>query len=153
EHLLLAMLLDEQGQGVFLLNRAEVPVPALRQRLEQELKKRPRVTGGAADQVTLTGRMSRLLDRAEGEAKKAKEEKLSVAHILLALLEASGAWQFLKEAGLTREALERAQQFEALERYGRDLTQLAAQGKLDPVIGRDDEIRRVIQVLSRRTKN
>jgi ATP-dependent Clp protease ATP-binding subunit ClpB len=118
----------------------------------------------------VSDRIVRLLTQAEDEAKRLKDEYVSVEHLLLALTEDTGATgRILKEFGLTRERLMRALQevrgsqrvtsanpeatYEALEKYGRDLTRLAAQGKLDPVIGRDDEIRRVIQVLSRRTKN
>jgi ATP-dependent Clp protease ATP-binding subunit ClpB len=126
--------------------------------------------GGAPDQIYITGRLNRLLAQAEDEAKTLKDEFVSIEHLLLALSEDSGtAGRILREFGVTRERLTRALQevrgsqrvtsqnpeatYEALERYGRDLTQLAAQGKLDPVIGRDEEIRRTIQVLSRRTKN
>src|SRR4029077_6485102 len=121
-------------------------------------------------QTYLTGRLKRLLSDAEDEAKQLKDEYVSVEHLLLAMCGDSGAaGNQLRGAGLTREKLlsvlqeVRGQQrvtspnpeatYEALERYGRDLTELAAAGKLDPVIGRDDEIRRVIQILSRRTKN
>jgi ATP-dependent Clp protease ATP-binding subunit ClpB len=121
--------------------------------------------------VYITQRLVRLLTRAEDEAKGLKDEYVSVEHLLLAMLEEAGgaAGRLLRSLGLTRERLMTALQkvrghqrvtspnpeatYQALERYGRDLTKLAAQGKLDPVIGRDDEIRRVIQVLSRRTKN
>src|SRR5262249_52076551 len=112
----------------------------------------------------------RLLAHAEDEAKKFKDDYVSVEHLLLAMIEDGGATgRLLKEFGVTRDRLMTALQevrgnqrvssqnpeatYEALERYGRDLTKLAGQGKLDPVIGRDEEIRRVIQVLSRRTKN
>jgi ATP-dependent Clp protease ATP-binding subunit ClpB len=118
----------------------------------------------------VTGRLNRLLTQAEDEAKKLKDDYISIEHLLLAMTEDGGVvGRLFKEVGLTRERLMRALQeirgnqrvtsqnpeatYEALERYGRDLTKLAAQGKLDPVIGRDDEIRRVVQVLSRRTKN
>ena len=118
----------------------------------------------------VTGRLNRLLTNAEDEAKKLKDEYVSVEHVLLAATDDRGAaGRALKESGLTRERLMQALRevrgsqrvtsqnpeatYEALERYGRDLTKLAAQNKLDPVIGRDEEIRRVIQVLSRRTKN
>jgi ATP-dependent Clp protease ATP-binding subunit ClpB len=171
EHLLLALLEQERGLASSILNKAEVPVEALRERLEAELERRPRVTGGAAgDQTYITGRLNRLLTDAEEEARKLKDEYISVEHLLLVMSGDSGAaGNLLRSFGLSREKLlmvlqeVRGQQrvtspnpeatYEALERYGRDLTQLAAAGKLDPVIGRDDEIRRVIQILSRRTKN
>ena len=132
----------------------------------------PKVSGpsGAPDQIYVTDRLNQLLANAEDEAGKLKDEYISVEHVLLALSDDRGAaGKIAKEFGLTRERLMQALRdvrgnqrvtsqnpeatYEALERYGRDLTKLASQGKLDPVIGRDEEIRRVIQVLSRRTKN
>src|SRR6185437_15934628 len=127
------------------------------------LDRMPKVSGpsGAPDQVYITARLNRLFIDAEDEAKKLKDEYVSVEHILLA---AADDIRTLKELGVTRDRLMQALRevrgsqrvtsqnpeatYEALERYGRDLTKLAAQGKLDPVIGRDEEIRRVIQVLS-----
>jgi ATP-dependent Clp protease ATP-binding subunit ClpB len=172
EHLLAALLEQERGLATSILNKAEINVDGLKRRLEQELERLPKVSTptGAPDQIYITGRLNRLLAQAEDEAKKLKDDYLSVEHLLLALSEDRGTTgAIFKEFGVTRERLMRALQevrgnqrvtsqnpeatYEALERYGRDLTKLAAQGKLDPVIGRDDEIRRVIQVLSRRTKN
>jgi ATP-dependent Clp protease ATP-binding subunit ClpB len=172
EHLLTALLEQERGLGAAILTRANVPLEALKRRVEQELDRLPKVTGasGAADQLYITGRLNRLLTQAEDEAKRLKDQFISVEHLLLAMTEDGGATGRLwKELGISRERLMQALQeirgsqrvtsqnpeatYEALERYGRDLTQLAEQGKLDPVIGRDEEIRRVIQVLSRRTKN
>jgi len=133
----------------------------------QDLDKLPRVSGSGAalDQIYVTPRLQALLASAEREAKRLKDEYVSVEHILLAGTEEKS----FKDLGLTRERLMKTLQevrgsqrvtsqnpestYEALEKYGRDLTRLAAAGKLDPVIGRDDEIRRVITVLSRRTKN
>jgi ATP-dependent Clp protease ATP-binding subunit ClpB len=169
EHLLLALLEQEPGLAVSILRKSDVNPEALKARVERELEKLPRVSGGG-DQVYVSGRINRLVAQAEEEAKRFKDEYVSVEHLLLAMLADSGAaGRALKEAGLTRDRLMKALQevrgnqrvttqnpeatYEALERYGRDLTALARQGKLDPVIGRDDEIRRVIQVLSRRTKN
>jgi ATP-dependent Clp protease ATP-binding subunit ClpB len=172
EHLLAALLEQEGGLAPSILHKADIPVDALKARLEQELNKIPKVSGPAAnpDQVYVTTRFSKVLTEAEDEAKRMKDDFVSVEHVLLALTGDSGAsGRLLREFGLNRERLMRALQevrgsqrvttqnpeatFEALEKYGRDLTQMAAQGKLDPVIGRDEEIRRVIQVLSRRTKN
>jgi ATP-dependent Clp protease ATP-binding subunit ClpB len=172
EHVLEALLEQERGLATSILNKAEVNVGALKRRVEQELEKLPKVSGstGSADQLYLTGRLNRLFTQAEDEAKQFKDEYLSVEHLLLAMAGDSGATgAIFKEFGITRERLMRVLQevrgsqrvtssnpeatYEALERYGRNLTKLASQGKLDPVIGRDDEIRRVIQVLSRRTKN
>ncbi len=164
EHLLSALLEQEGGLARSILTRAEVNVPALASRLEAELERLPKVSGAATamDQIYVTARLNKLFSAAEDEAKKLKDEYVSVEHILLAAVDA-------KELGVTRDRLMQALRevrgnqrvttqnpevtYEALERYGRDLTKLASAGKLDPVIGRDEEIRRVIQVLSRRTKN
>ncbi|MGH9340499.1 MAG: ATP-dependent chaperone ClpB [Acidobacteriota bacterium] len=172
EHMLLALLEQERGLATSILNKADVNLDGLRSRIEQELQRLPKVSGssGGPEQVYITGRLNFLLTRAEGEAKKLKDEYLSVEHILLAITEdKDAAGRIFKEFGVTRERLMQALRqvrgsqrvtsqnpevtYEALERYGRDLTGLAERGKLDPVIGRDDEIRRVMQVLSRRTKN
>jgi len=172
EHLLAALLEQEGGLAPSILLRADVPVAALHRRLMQDIDKLPKVSGGGApaDQVYVTGRLSRLFTEAEDEAKRLKDEYVSIEHLLLAIASDNGAaGKLLKDFGLTRDRLMKALSevrgnqrvttpnpeatYEALEKYGRDLTQLAAKGKLDPVIGRDDEIRRVIQVLSRRTKN
>jgi ATP-dependent Clp protease ATP-binding subunit ClpB len=169
EHVLLALLDQERGLASSLLAKSEVSVDAVKIKVHRELEKLPRVSGGSGD-VGITGRLNRLLGQAEDEAKKLKDEYVSVEHLLLAMVDDSGpTGRILKEFGLNRARLSSALQqvrghqrvtsqnpeatYEALERYGRDLTQYAAQGKLDPVIGRDEEIRRVIQVLSRRTKN
>jgi ATP-dependent Clp protease ATP-binding subunit ClpB len=172
EHVLLAMLEQERGLATSVLNKAGVEVEGLKQRVNRELERLPRVsgTGAGPDQIGITGRLNRLLGQAEDEAKQLKDDFVSVEHLLLAMTADSGAaGRVLKESGLSRDRLMKALQevrghqrvtspnpeatYEALERYGRDLTQMAAQKKLDPVIGRDEEIRRVIQVLSRRTKN
>ena len=172
EHLLAALLEQEGGLAPSILLRADVPVEALHRRLMQDIDKLPKVSGGGApaDQVYVTGRLSRLFTEAEDEAKRLKDEYVSIEHLLLAISSDNGAaGKLLKDFGLTRDRLMKALSevrgnqrvttptpeatYEALEKYGRDLTQLAAKGKVDPVIGRDDEIRRVIQVLSRRTKN
>jgi ATP-dependent Clp protease ATP-binding subunit ClpB len=173
EHLLLALLDQEGGLARSTLDKSGVDADLVRQRLETELARLPKVssTTGAAGEVYITGRLNRLLVQAEDEAKQLKDDYVSVEHILLAIVdERSGtAGRILSELGLTRDKLMQALRqvrgsqrvttqnpeatYEALERYGRDLTKQGAQGKLDPVIGRDEEIRRVIQVLSRRTKN
>jgi ATP-dependent Clp protease ATP-binding subunit ClpB len=170
EHLLLALLDQERGLAPGLLAKAEVPVEALKLRLHRELEKLPRVTGSTGDNIGITGRLNRLLGQAEEEAKQLKDDYVSVEHLLLPMCDDTGAaGKILKEFGVNRGRLATALKsvrgnqrvstpnpeatYEALDRYGRDLTQLAEQGKLDPVIGRDEEIRRVIQVLSRRTKN
>jgi ATP-dependent Clp protease ATP-binding subunit ClpB len=172
EHLIAALLEQEGGLAPSILNKADINTTALDRRIEQEIDKLPKVAGpsGGPDQVYIATRLQQLLARAEDEARRLKDEYVSVEHALLAATEDPGATgRILKEFGLTRDRLMKALQevrgnqrvttqnpestYEALEKYGRDLTQLAAQGKLDPVIGRDEEIRRVIQVLSRRTKN
>ena len=156
EHLLLALLSQDQGLAAGLLRKLDINVGALQSRIEEDLARRPRVSGpsGEPEQIYPTPRLSRLLAMAGEEAKALKEDTLTEKHLLLAMLHDSGlAGRLLKEQGVTRDRLLEALKTEALERYGRDLTRLAAEGKLDPVIGRDAEIRRVIQVLSRRTKN
>ena len=173
EHLLAALLEEPEGLASAFLAAAGIAPSAVRERVKQELNRLPQVSGPgtAAQQVYVTQRLARVLTQAEEEAKALKDEYVSVEHLLLAMLndERGAAGQLLRALGLTRErlmaALQKAREhqrvtspnpettYQALERYGRDLTKLAAQGKLDPVIGRDDEIRRVIQVLSRRTKN
>src|SRR5262245_298947 len=172
EHLLASLLEQERGLAISILNKAEINADALKQRVEQELQRLPKVSGpaGAPEQIYVTGRLNRLLAQAEDEAKKLKDDYVSVEHLLLAMTDDMGpTGRIFHEFGVTRERLMRALQevrgsqrvtsqnpeatYEALERYGRDLTRLAEQGKLDPVIGRDEEIRRTIQVLSRRTKN
>jgi ATP-dependent Clp protease ATP-binding subunit ClpB len=172
EHVLLSLLDQEQGLAPAILQKADISVDALRLRIHRELERLPRVSGAGSspDRVHISSRLNRLLTQAEDEAKKLKDDYVSVEHLLLALLDDTGtAGRILKEFGISRDRLMRSLQevrghqrvtspnpegtYQALERYGRDLTQLAARGKLDPVIGRDDEIRRVIQVLSRRTKN
>ncbi|MBV9959404.1 MAG: ATP-dependent chaperone ClpB [Acidobacteria bacterium] len=173
EHLLLALLEQDGGLARSILDKAGVDAEAVRSRVEAELARRPQVssTTGGAGEVYVSGRLNRLLVQAETEARQLKDEYVSVEHILLAMVEdKSGATgRILSELGLDRDKLMQALKsvrgsqrvtsqnpeatYEALERYGRDLTKAAAQGRLDPVIGRDEEIRRVIQVLSRRTKN
>ena len=174
EHLLAALLEPADGVVTALLMQTGVSVAAVKKGLDQELDRIPRVTGAGAaagpEQLYVTQRLSRLFTRAEDEARNLKDDYISVEHLLLAILEEGGkASQVLRANGVGRDTLLGALQkvrghqrvtsqnpegtYQALERYGRDLTQLAAQGKLDPVIGRDEEIRRVVQVLSRRTKN
>ena len=174
EHLLLALLDQPDGLAPRLLEGAGADPDGLRTAVEEDLGRRPRVTGpGAAPgQVMVTQRLARLLDAAEREARRLKDEYVSVEHLVLALVEegsATAAGRRLKEQGLTRDqfltALTRIRgnqrvtsampevAYEALAKYGRDLVADARSGKLDPVIGRDAEIRRVVQILSRKTKN
>jgi len=172
EHLLAALLQQEGGLAPSILNKADINLETLRRRLDQEIDRFPKVSGPAAspDNIYITPRLQKLLTSAEDEAKALKDDFISVEHILLAASEEPGpAGRMFHDLGLSRDRLMTALQevrgnqrvttqnpettYEALEKYGRDLTLMAGQGKLDPVIGRDNEIRRVIQVLSRRTKN
>ncbi|HEY1755972.1 MAG TPA: ATP-dependent chaperone ClpB [Bryobacteraceae bacterium] len=167
EHLLVALLEQDGGLAQSILAKAGVRLEDVHRRLIEQLDKLPRVSGGAVgvDQIYVTPRLQTLLTKAETEAKRLKDDYVSVEHVLLAATDE----KIFKDLGLSRERLMRTLQdvrgsqrvttqnpeatYEALEKYGRDLTKMAAQNKLDPVIGRDEEIRRVIQVLSRRTKN
>src|SRR5713226_8409847 len=172
EHLLAALLEDDDGLASSIIALSGVDRAALRRKLDAELAKIPRVTGSGSDsgQVYATQRLGRVLARAEQETGKLKDDYISVEHVLIAMLDEPGAAsKILREAGLTHDKLMAVLQkvrgnqrvtssnseatYQSLEKYGRDLTKLAAAGKIDPVIGRDEEIRRVIQVLSRRTKN
>jgi ATP-dependent Clp protease ATP-binding subunit ClpB len=174
EHLLLALLDQPEGLVPRLLRQFDVDVDALRGAVDGDLQRRPKVTGpGAAPgQVFVTQRLGRLLDAAERDAKRLKDEYVSVEHLLIALADegtSSAAGRRLKEFGVTREAFLAALTqirgnqrvtsatpegaYEALVKYGQDLVDAARSGKLDPVIGRDAEIRRVIQILSRKSKN
>ncbi|MCW2735742.1 ATP-dependent chaperone ClpB [Nocardioides sp.] len=174
EHLLLALLDQADGLVAPLLARAGADPDRLRTDLEAELGRRPRVSGPGATpgQVHITQRLSRLLDTADGEARRLKDEYVSVEHLVIALVEegsGSAVGRLLRAQGLTRDSFlaalteVRGHQrvtsatpegtYEALEKYGRDLVAAATAGKLEPVIGRDGEIRRTIQILSRKTKN
>jgi ATP-dependent Clp protease ATP-binding subunit ClpB len=168
EHVLLALLDQDDGLAPAILKSADVSPEAFKIKIQRELERQPRVSG--VDQVYVSPRVNRLVEKVEAEAKRLSDDFLSVEHLLLAMTDDGGAaGRLLKEFGVTRERLMAALQqvrghqrvtsqnpeatYQSLEKYGRDLTQSAAQGQLDPVIGRDEEIRRVIQVLSRRTKN
>ncbi|OZC95439.1 ATP-dependent chaperone ClpB [Rhodococcus sp. 06-235-1A] len=174
EHLLLALVGQQDGLVPRLLEQAGAEVDALQSDLERELSRRPKVSGPGAGtgQVTITRRLSVLLDAAEREAKRLKDSYVSVEHLLMGLAEegsATAAGQVLARHGITRDSFltaltkVRGNQrvtsaspegaYDALEKYGRDLVAEGRAGKLDPVIGRDAEIRRVTQILSRKTKN
>lgn len=173
EHMLLALLEDSDGLVPRLLTRLDADAGSLRAALERHLEGRPRVSGsGASGQVYVSRALSQVLDAAEQEAERLKDDYVSVEHILLAMIDtgtSTGAGRILREHGVTRERfLEILTQvrgsqrvtsatpegsYEALEKYGRDLVEEARRGRMDPVIGRDAEIRRVIQILSRKTKN
>jgi ATP-dependent Clp protease ATP-binding subunit ClpB len=170
EHLLKVLLDDEEGLAARLINASGGHDAQARTATEAALKKLPKVQGGSG-QVYLAQDTARLLDSAEQAAKKAGDSFVTAEYLLLALVLATGteAAKILKEAGVTAQGLNGAiaslrkgrtadsataeNAYDALKKYARDLTELARTGKLDPVIGRDEEIRRTIQVLSRRTKN
>src|SRR5580765_3196857 len=169
EHFLLALLNQAEGVTRPLLEKIGVSADALRSRLETELAGRPKVSGGVSD-LRISNDLRRTLDSAEKEMSKLKDEYVSAEHYLLTLAgENNSAAKEMKELGATRDKIMQGLQqvrgsqrvtdqnpegkYQTLEKYGRDLTQLARRGKIDPVIGRDNEIRRVMQVLSRRTKN
>ncbi|MFD7160614.1 ATP-dependent chaperone ClpB [Kribbella sp. NPDC059898] len=174
EHLLLALLDQPDGLVPKLLAQAGTDPDRLRTDLEADLDRRPKVTGPGAQpgQVYVTQRLSKLFDTAEREAKRLKDEYVSVEHLVMALLEEgadTAAGRRTREQGLTRDKFLQAltairgnqrvtsampeASYEALEKYGRELVADARTGRMDPVIGRDQEIRRTIQILSRKTKN
>lgn len=174
EHLLWGLLNQEGGLVPRLLARMELDTAALEAGLNRELERRPKVSGPGAEpgKIHVSQRFSRLLVAAEAEAKRLKDEYISVEHLLMALIaegESSAAGRLLKQFNITNERLLAAltevrgnqrvtspnpeETYEALEKYGRDLVRMARTDKLDPVIGRDEEIRRVIRILSRKTKN
>src|SRR5215471_8587490 len=168
EHLAKALFTQEQGVAEALLRRIGTDPALVLGRIDEALERLPRMQGG--DGGRLSQRLLRDFDKAEDEAKDLKDEYVSSEHLLLALAQDKGAvGEALKSSGITRARIltvlkdlrggkrvtsaEAEDTYQALEKYGRDLTAAARAGKLDPVIGRDEEIRRVIQVLSRRTKN
>jgi len=168
EHFLLALVEQAGGLTRPLLEKLGVSAPTLEARLEDAIAGFSKARGGAQPQ--LSNELRKTLDSAEGEMAKLKDEFLSAEHYLIALIgSGSSAAKLLKESGATRDRLMKALvevrgnqrvtdqdpegKYQTLEKYGRDLTELARKGKIDPVIGRDEEIRRTMQVLSRRTKN
>ena len=170
EHLLLALLRQEGGVIPPLLDRVGANRREVEKKLEDHIASLPRVYGGGIGQVQMSGNAARILAHAEKEAEGLKDEFTSTEHILLAILAlGGGAADMLARGGVTRDAVMQAlktlrggarvtdqnpeNKYQVLEKYCRDLTALARREKLDPVIGRDEEIRRVMQVLSRRTKN
>ncbi|SMC25378.1 ATP-dependent Clp protease ATP-binding subunit ClpB [Desulfacinum hydrothermale DSM 13146] len=174
EHLLLALLEQSDGLVPRILKRMDVSVDAVTEAVVRELERKPRVSGPGAEpgKVYITQRLNKLLVKAQEEAGRLKDEYVSVEHLLIAFVEegpATPAGRILQEQGVTRDGVLKAltavrghqrvtsaspeSTYEALQKYGRDLVQEARSGKLDPVIGRDSEIRRVIRILSRKTKN
>ena len=170
-HLLKALLDDEDRLAASLIEASGGRTDALRQAVESELAKIPRVEGSGAGQIHMAPETARVFDQAEQLARKAGDSFVTVEYLLLAMAMASGtsAANLTQEAGVTPQALNQAiaelrkgrqaesasaeEGYNALKKYTRDFTEDAQKGKLDPVIGRDEEIRRTIQVLSRRTKN
>lgn len=171
EHLLLALINQNEGLTLQLLQKLGANTSGIISRLEDEISKLPRVEGAGAGQVYMSTRLNNVAEAAFSEMKKLRDEYLSTEHLLLAIADEKNgiSARILKENGVSKDALMKAlkevrgsstvtdqnpeAKYDALKKYGRDLTELAQRGKLDPVIGRDNEIRRVLQVLSRRTKN
>jgi ATP-dependent Clp protease ATP-binding subunit ClpB len=170
EHLLYTLLRQAEGVAPQIVRQLGADPGDLATGLERDLERKPKVTG-ATTQLGLSRELGRALDEAERTASRMRDEYVSTEHLLLALTGSHGgeAARFLKAFGITEDAVLRAltsirgsqrvtsqspeATYQALEKYGRDLTELARAGKLDPVIGRDEEIRRVMRILSRRTKN
>ena len=173
EHVFLALLEQQDGAVPQILAALNADTAALQERLDRELRASPRVSvyGGGVGQVYYTPRIRTVLELSQGEATRLKDEFISTEHIFLAILSERNtpSARIVSELGITREAVQNAimelrggqrvttrqaeSRYRTLEKYSRDLTQMARDGRLDPVIGRDAEILRVIQVLSRRTKN
>jgi ATP-dependent Clp protease ATP-binding subunit ClpB len=174
EHMLLALLEQPEGLVPRLLARMEAPTDVIKAEIERELSRRPRVSGPGAEagKIYIAQRLQQILIKAEDEAKRLKDEYVSVEHILLAMIDegqGSPVGRILAQFRITRDAFfsaltaVRGNQrvtssmpevaYEALEKYGVDLVAQARRNKLDPVIGRDEEIRRVVRILSRKTKN
>jgi ATP-dependent Clp protease ATP-binding subunit ClpB len=170
EHLLAALIGQPEGVVLPVLERVGVPAKTVRDRVDEAIGKLPRVYGATAQQAQLAPEAYKILEAADAERVGLDDDYLSTEHVLLSMTDVTGGvGDLLRSLGVTREAVLDAlkdvrgshrvtsedpeEQYQALERFGRDLTEEARKGKLDPVIGRDEEIRRVIQVLSRRTKN
>jgi len=168
-HLLSALLTQTEGLVAPTLEKAQVDLSALKNDVERELEKEPKVSGSGKG-GTITTALKKVFDQAEKEAEQLSDDFTSTEHLLLGLTQIdSSAQKILKKHSITVDKIKKAlvsirgsqrvtdenpeSKFQALEKYARDLTAMAAQGKLDPVIGRDEEVRRVVQVLSRRSKN
>ena len=171
EHLLLSLVEDKDGVVLSLLKSLEANPNLIVSQLTEELNKLPKVTGEGISQIYISPDLKKIFDLAQKEANYLKDEYLSTEHLLLGICEKEScpASQILQTQGVTKDSVLKAlvkirgtqritdqhpeDKYQAVERFTRDLTQLASQSNLDPVIGRDKEIRRVIQILSRRTKN
>ena len=170
EHILMALLQQEKGLVIELFKLLNVDTESIRQQVGASLERMPKVTYEAG-QIFATPRIQELLQAADAEAKRLKDEFIGTEHLLIAMASSRGgdAVNILRNAGIDQEKVYRALQdirgghrvtdaraeskYRSLEKYSRDLTELARQGKLDPVIGREEEIKRVMQILTRRTKN
>ncbi|MDW7679904.1 MAG: Clp protease N-terminal domain-containing protein, partial [bacterium] len=172
EHLMKSLLADNDGVPAAVLRKIGVNVGLIQTRLDEQIQKIPRVSGGGAvGNLYISQHVQNVFNSALKEMRQLKDEFVSTEHLLLAILaeKASPVAQMLQQQGLTKDSVYQVlkdirgtqrvvdqnpeDKYQALKRFGRDLTDLANRGKLDPVIGRDEEIRRAIQVLSRRTKN
>jgi ATP-dependent Clp protease ATP-binding subunit ClpB len=171
EHILISLTLQKEGIVIPMFKKLGVDPAAVLKHLEESLTKIPKVYGGGVEQIYISPRSKKMLDQSFKEAERLKDDYVSTEHIFIALADENGgeASRILSSLGVTKDSLYTVlvgirgshrvtdpnpeEKYQALTRYGRDLTDLARKNKLDPVIGRDDEIRRVIQVLSRRTKN
>ncbi len=171
EHLLVCFLKQQDSIVSAIVNKLNASPQKIEQDLNQYLKKQPSVQGSSAGQVYLGGRLNKLFDKAMTEAAQLKDEYVSAEHLLVVMAEEKEgqAGKILRQAGITRDSIFKVLvdirgnqrvtdpnpegKYQALERYARDFNELARKGSFDPVIGRDEEIRRVMQVLSRRTKN
>ena len=171
EHLLISLLRQEDGIAGTILNKLGVAPRQIEQELVKHLEKQPRVEGTASGQIYLSGRLNKIFDKALTEAAQLKDEYVSAEHVLIAAVEEKGseAAKILRKAGITKDSIFKVLveirgnqrvtdpnpegKYQALERYAKDFNEMARKGSFDPVIGRDEEIRRIMQVLSRRTKN
>src|SRR5262245_12796067 len=171
EHLLLSLVEQQDGIVPPIVKKIGANLSLLQSRLQDRIKTFPQVSGAAGAGAYISPRLKTVLDKAEKEAEKLKDEFISAEHLLLSMIEAKDleVGRILKSLGIQKEAILKALQelrgnqritdqnpedkYQVLEKYTKDLTALSRLGKLDPVIGRDEEIRRVMQVLSRRTKN
>jgi len=171
EHLLLAMMEDEKGFSVTVFNKLNANISLIKEQTEQLLATKPKLAYPAQGQIYISMELKNLFDMAEEEAKRLKDSYIDLGHVLLSMSNnrSTDCGKILNDNGITKEALYKVlkeirgsasvdspdaeNKYQALEKYSIDLTDLARKGKLDPVIGRDEEIRRTIQVLNRRTKN
>ncbi len=171
EHLLAALVQDSEGVVVSVLNKIGANLNYIKIKINEAIEKLPKITGAGAGNQYISSTLTQLFEFALKEAHQLKDDYVSTEHLLIGILEAkqSTAAKILQSQGVTKEEIYKAlkdirgtqrvtdqtpeEKYKALQRFGRDLNELAQKGKLDPVIGRDEEIRRVLQVLSRRTKN